>query len=161
MLNAGVRVSMAMYAAIRNSKIQMDVLEAAARLSLSTEDLELFGAILILVKRAGAKRHKLAHGLWGYSDDLPNALLLYDPDEVLIYSAATTEFIRAVLKGEGDSSSFTTMDKSRIFVYREKELAEILAEMKTIDHLTKSLLLLLPRTQTELMSYGPSYHASL
>jgi hypothetical protein len=59
MLKTGARVSMAMFGAIVNSRIQLDVIESAARVTLPPEDFEIFGALMVLVKRAGAKRHKL------------------------------------------------------------------------------------------------------
>lgn len=61
MVKGDVRSSIAMYSALTSSQAQMAVLEAAARISLSPDDLNLFGAVLTLVKRAGAKRNKLAH----------------------------------------------------------------------------------------------------
>lgn len=145
MLRAGVQVSAAMYRAIFNFKIQMDVLEAAARLSLSQEDFELFGAIMVIVKRTGTKRHNLAHGLWGYTDGLPNALILFDPDEVLTYSASIADFMRSMYQGNFEAT-YEKPDLSKIFVYREKDLSEILSEMRSVDEMTKTFATL---------SFGP------
>jgi hypothetical protein len=61
MLGAAARPSMAMYSALSSSAAQMAALQAAADVALSRERLELFGALLILVKRAATKRNKIAH----------------------------------------------------------------------------------------------------
>jgi hypothetical protein len=64
MLKGDVRSSVAMYSALTSSQAQMAALEAAAGVSLPPDDLKLFGAVIKLIKRAGAKRNKLAHWLW-------------------------------------------------------------------------------------------------
>ncbi len=98
MLKGGARPSIAMYSALTSSAAQMAALEAAARVSLSPDDLGLFRAILVLVKRAGAKRNKIAHWLWGDSPEIPEALLLVDPEAVLLQHVNTKEFAQAIEK---------------------------------------------------------------
>jgi hypothetical protein len=137
MLDAGVRASVAIYAAILNSKAQMDALEAAAKVTLEPKDFKLFGAVIILIKRAGSKRHKLAHWLWGYAPEIKDALLLFDPNAVLDLSVATSVFIKSVINGNYTTEERSTLDKSRVFVYREKDMLEILNEVQNVDAISR------------------------
>jgi hypothetical protein len=141
MLKAGVRVSVAMYGAILSSQAQMDALEAAARVTLGPEDFRLFGAVLTLVKRAGSKRHKLAHWLWGYSPEITDALLLIDPDAVLEFSAGHSEFLKAIEEGDFAAQRLR-LDLSRVFVYRKRDFDEILDEMHNVDKTTRTFAVL-------------------
>jgi hypothetical protein len=129
MLDAGVRPSMAMYGAIQNSRAQMDALEAAAKSVLSEGDFELFGAVMTIIKRAAAKRHKIAHWVWAYSAQIPDALVLIDPDAFLEYNVKSSELIAAVKAGDFSVTS-TEVDLSRAFAYRDKDFLEIINELR-------------------------------
>jgi hypothetical protein len=129
MLKAGVRASTAMYGAILSSQAQMDALEAAAKATLNKRDFELFGAVMVVIKRAGAKRHKIAHWIWAYSDQIPDALVLIDPDALLEYHTKSSEMMMAARAGDFSVTS-TKVDLSHAFVYRSNDFADIIAELK-------------------------------
>jgi hypothetical protein len=59
---------------------------------------------MLLVKRAGAKRHKVAHWIWGYSPETPDALILTDPDAVTEFNVAMRDFLDAEERGEATES---------------------------------------------------------
>ena len=141
MLKGDVRPSIAMYAALTSSQAQMAALEAAARASLAADDRKLFGAVLVLVKRAGAKRNKIAHWLWGESPEIKDALILFDPDSVLDHHTRVKAFVDKLSDmALIDLMDFTTpapqMDTSNAFVYRDREFVEIITEFLNTLHIT-------------------------
>jgi hypothetical protein len=145
MLGAAARPSMAMYSALSSSAAQMAALQAAADVALSRERLELFGALLILVKRAATKRNKIAHWLWGTSVQVPNALILLNPDAVHGLHTQNAEYMAACKNGQtvADPSTLPPLDLSEAFVYRQQEFTEILAEIDEVRSLTVSFALML------------------
>jgi hypothetical protein len=132
MLKGGVRASVAMYGAIRNAQAQLDALEAAAKVTLLPDDLRLFSAVMILVKRAGAKRHKMAHWLWGHSLQIDNALVLIDPDAELEFSTQSAELYTRIKEGD-IHPPYPEFDFTNAYVYRKKDFSEIIRELWSIQ----------------------------
>jgi hypothetical protein len=133
MIKGDARSSIAMYAALTSSQAQMAALEAAARASLTADDLKLFGAVLVLVKRAGAKRNEIAHWLWGESLEIKDALVLFEPNSVLEHHTRVREFVDKL----SDMDLMTLMDSTipapqmdtlSAFVYRDTDFVEIISE---------------------------------
>jgi hypothetical protein len=141
MLKGGVRASMAMYGAIRSSQTQMAALEAAARTTLQQDDFRLFSAVMTLVKRAGLKRHKVAHWVWGHSHEIPDALVLINPDAILDFDTTQKEYLTAIHGGEFGAST-AILDLSQGFVYREKDFTEIIGELRDVAVITSRFAVL-------------------
>jgi hypothetical protein len=78
-----------MYLSLRGS--QGAVLRAAAESILPKDDYQLFEAALAVISRAKAERDKIAHGLWGFCDDLPDDLILLSSRYALIGYANSVE----------------------------------------------------------------------
>jgi hypothetical protein len=62
---------LAIFTALRSSRVQHEVLTAAAEIVLAAADNELLSALLVLHKEAETERNFFAHGIWGQvgSDD--------------------------------------------------------------------------------------------
>jgi hypothetical protein len=74
-------------------------------------------------------RHRLAHDLWCYSDDLPDALLLLESEASFGFAVDRNRFQfspNALMKAVKGAPVFPV---DRIFVYREKDLSEIVGQM--------------------------------
>jgi hypothetical protein len=86
------------YLALETDGPKRAAIRAAANASLSPDRLELLQAIFSLTDTATRQRNKLAHWVWGYSPDLPDAFILADPraavldgprpDQMFVYRAA-------------------------------------------------------------------------
>ncbi|MFC6657143.1 hypothetical protein ACFQEX_17550 [Roseibium salinum] len=121
----------AVYSALNNQGIQRQALNAAAkaRFGETSEQFEVFSAVLAMCTRAGKIRHTLAHWRWGVSSDLPDALLLADPRDVKLVNLTMTN-MRSIrpLDGEKHGERLerlfknVTFDTSAIFVYQPKHL---------------------------------------
>jgi hypothetical protein len=160
---------MAMYGALTSTQAQMAALQAAAKASLSPEHLELFSALLVVVKRSAVHRNKVAHWLWGISEQVPDALILVNPDAVLDLHTNNGEYMARWKEGKKvpDPSTLPGLDLSEAFVYGEQEFREIIDDLTDVWSLTNSFAFLIisgatpndvqfqmlsvsPRIQTEL-----------
>jgi hypothetical protein len=148
MLKGDTQAAVAMYAALTSSQAKMDALEAAARVSLVGDDRRLFAAVLILVKRAGAKRNRVAHWLWGECPQIPNALILIDPDAVLDFHTDVKEFMQA-LSEDKLGVPRPKVDIARAFVYRSADFAEIISEFINIYSMSVKLSTAFAETHRE------------
>jgi hypothetical protein len=83
-LHANEKAAVAMYANVENRATQLRLIDAAAEASLPKDHYEAISALLTSIVRPAMKeRDKLAHWTWGYSDELPDALLLADVENTL------------------------------------------------------------------------------
>jgi hypothetical protein len=73
--------AVALFLAIKTSKTQRDALSVVARLLLRGNDLDAFEALLAVYGGLEKQRNALAHGLFGVSDAIPDALLWSDTQD--------------------------------------------------------------------------------
>ena len=78
-LHADPLTGMAMYAALSGGEGRKAVLKAAAQTRLSNSDFLLTDIVFNWTAPARKIRNDFAHHLWGYSEDVPDAVLLIDP----------------------------------------------------------------------------------
>jgi hypothetical protein len=157
-LRAEAAPTMAMLQAIRSASAQIDMIEAAASSKLAGEQLEMFDAIIRLVRNAAKKRHPIAHHIWAFAMDMVDAALLIEPSAYLemFVTLSTTE-----------TAQLLDIDNKRVMVYRERDFQEIIEEMKAvlscidrvtfILHGTKNLS---PKTY-EMLSAEPLFQEAL
>lgn len=84
-LHADSSAGVAMYLSLSGGEARRSALEAAASNSLDDHTLEIFRLTMKSIKPVRERRNQLAHGLWGMSPDLPDALLLQSPNEDVIH----------------------------------------------------------------------------
>ncbi len=83
-LHANEKAAVAMYAGVENRAAQLRLIDAAAEASLPTEYYNAISVLLTAIVRPATKeRDRLAHWTWGYSDELPEALLIAEPEHTL------------------------------------------------------------------------------
>jgi hypothetical protein len=137
-LRAEAAPSVAMLHAVRSSSAQMDMILAAGWAKLFDPELEMFEAVIQLARTASKKRNTIAHHVWAYSHDLPNALLLIDPEA---YSDMFVELQRTFGSEEPTAGWFPLdNDKSRTLVYRKNDFLEIITELKIVARSTTFLI---------------------
>jgi len=84
LLHANEQAVLAMYSGLENRSAQLRMIRAAAESSLPKDHAEVITTMLtVLVKPVMTERDKLAHWTWGYSDQLPVALLLAQPSRTM------------------------------------------------------------------------------
>jgi hypothetical protein len=143
MLSAEAAPTAAMFYAVRSSSAQMDMILAAGWAKLYDPELEIFEAVIQAARSAARKRNAIAHHVWGYTTDLPEALLLIEPEAYSDIFVA----IQDVLKWPpGDRWDRGQIDASRTWVYRENDFLEIIAELRTVARCTTFLINYLHRS---------------
>lgn len=80
-LGAEAAPALAIYGVLESQSLQRKALVAAAsaHFEKSPSEFEIFSAVISAAECAQADRHRLAHGVWAKSEQLPDALLVVDP----------------------------------------------------------------------------------
>jgi hypothetical protein len=133
MLAGDNEVGVAMYLSLRNERTQREALEAAARTTLRGDWLLCFLAIQWLANTAYKARNDIAHSSWGWSEELPDALLLI-PHSVGSRQMAAARKRSVVVKMGQNPAAMATFPL--IQVYRAKDFNLISASCYTLcNHL--------------------------
>lgn len=81
----------AIYSVLRQGQIQAKALDAVSRVTLEKDDQQLLRDLMKVLRGASDARDKLAHRLWFYDDQLPEAVVLTDPALAWMMAAAVTK----------------------------------------------------------------------
>jgi len=149
MLGANAAPSIAMFYALTSGAAQMAALRAAAAsvLDEGSRDHELFEVIIQQAERAARPRHRFAHWVWGHCNELPDALLLIDPEALVKHDMADNRF-HAPHDGRG---LLGPLDRSRVYVYREQDITEILADLEEASYCASHFrMLLIPKLRGQM-----------
>jgi len=141
LLNAEEQPILAMYAALENRTSQLRALTAAAKSKLPPHEFEIFEVLrLRFVRPVMKERDRLAHWCWGYSGEIPDALLLTEPNEkVLVH-------IKVI-----DKAPSPILDRGKIFVVKAPDLDRTLARLATTtDYLSKFMGAMWPKNPSVL-----------
>jgi hypothetical protein len=142
MLGVAARPVMAMLNAVTSTSAQMDMIEAAGGAKLFDPDLEIFEAVIKVARGAAKKRNAIAHHIWAYSEELPDALLLVDPEGQGDLSVRIQEAMYSTAK---TTTLTLSPDLEWISVYRENDFRQIVDELKTLVECVQLLILYLHR----------------
>ena len=135
MLGARAEPAARMFTALNSSNAKIDALSAVARSVLVPENLEMFEAIMMVTRPAARARHRLAHDLWCYSDDLPDALLLLDATANFDFTLQQAIFrLQNPMVTLVEGRTAPTFPKDRVFVYRERDLEEIKDQVSNVGN---------------------------
>lgn len=147
MLGENPRPAAAIYGALTSDTSKRAALRAVAKVALrNQQEKDVFEAILDLYKTCAKHRNKIAHWIWGWSKELPDAVLLMDPSEHMAKSVETGEWYAEYGKYwdtltkaamEGRVSSFVPGKGPRleppkppefspdgIYIFKQKDFAE-------------------------------------
>jgi len=138
LLGAEAHTGMKMYQALSGSAAQQAVLRAVARDRLSRAMQDELEEILQAFKNAARKRNKVVHGIWHFSEALPDALVWCDSaDSLLSHSEFWTGWNSH--KTEADQVAWALSAKAsrppHYLTYDQRDFEEILMEMQDVLHL--------------------------
>jgi hypothetical protein len=88
-----------MYLRLTNAESRRSVLTAAAEAMLSKDDYALFERTMKAIAPVRARRNDFAHGMWGYSSELKDALLWVGGDDYIAYDTIMAGATRADSSG--------------------------------------------------------------
>jgi hypothetical protein len=89
--------AMEVFLSLRRSSAQREALQAAAKVTLSGNELVAFEALMILYKSLESQRNDLAHGCFGDSEKLEDAIFWV---ELKHHVQTNTKAIASELRGE-------------------------------------------------------------
>lgn len=120
LLGAQSRPVIAMHSALTSTQAQMAALRAAAKTMVTDEYWNTFDAALVVVKKLAKERNRVAHWIFGYSNQVPDALLLVNP----------VDFIDGeVIYQEGVAKGANVLDmslrKKGVLVYDKPEFERV------------------------------------
>jgi len=121
--------AVALFLAIKTSKTQRDALSVVAPLLLRGDDLDAFEALLSVYEGLEKQRNALAHGLFGVSDAIPDALLWSDMQDHanFLINVYLNEY-----KGEPLPDPHQKLRKD-MFVYERQDLEELLCNLMELQ----------------------------
>jgi hypothetical protein len=135
-LRAEAAPTAAMLYAIRSSSAQIEMVLAAGSVKLFDPELEIFEAVIQTAKTVAKKRNHIAHHVWAYTTELPEALLLIEPEA---YSDMFVE-LQEAFKLPSAGWTFLHPDRERTWVYRENDFLQIITDLKTVARCTTFLI---------------------
>jgi hypothetical protein len=135
--HAGSGISM--YLALVGGSAQNATVRAAAAHNLSPADNQVFESILNVVEAVSKRRNKVAHHLWAEWPDMPDAIVLQDPEQTIIANAGN-------LRDLDGPKEFTAQDRTiwhqfgelRDMVYKEKDFKILIRDIKRAIILVKN-----------------------
>jgi hypothetical protein len=119
MLGANPAPAAAMYSALSGAQAQRSVFRAVAEVALPGHELEIFEAIFSIYSTAAKERNKIVHWVWGHSPQIPDGVLLCDPDVLMDYRVKIEQYkIRILARERIQAPEFP---KDQIFVYYQHD----------------------------------------
>lgn len=127
-------VTMEMYAAFDSFAVQKKMLLTAAEKMLGPRYFKVFGYTMSAINRAYDQRNKLAHCILGVSHDpkLTDCVLLVEPEHFWRLRVARHKHSQRNKKAANQLLVWSKMphfDPNVIFVYRKRELEQIVKQM--------------------------------
>lgn len=125
---------------IKGTANYFDIIEAAAKHKLKGRELETAKFVMSRVRHDAKNRNKIAHFLWAFCDELPDAVILVDPTEHVKYLAKVQQRIRS----SEPTMVAPKLNKNCCYVYKISDFNRIYLDMEkttnAILHFNRFLL---------------------
>ncbi len=130
LLHANEKAVLAIYTGLENRAAQLRMIESAASAILPQDHADIVSVVLnALVRPSMRYRDKLAHWCWGFTDELPDALLIRDQEQHL---ARLAEGLRKQAETRVPIN-IVGADHSTIFVVRDGDLDRYLDQLSKLE----------------------------
>jgi len=135
LLHANQKAAVAMYSGIENRAAQLRLIVCAAEASVPPDHFNVLSVLISAIIRPAMKeRDKLAHWAWGFSDDLPDALLISEPARTL------ESLMKALISQPGIEHAAVPINFNQIFVVRDGDLEGVIERsIAAKDHLRMAM----------------------
>lgn len=137
LLKADIEVGTSVYQAFNGLEVRKKMLFKAAEKAVPEWQKIAIEAVWKATAGSRNERDRFCHHVWGYSRDLPNALLLMDSSVVVDSNVSR----RQKAKGGPGGSIIAPkpLDKSKILVYRKADFDKALEEVRSASWLVTLL----------------------
>jgi hypothetical protein len=131
LLHANQKAILAIYSGLENRAAQLRMITSAAEAVLASDHFDVVEVLMRIDIRPSMRyRDKLAHWCWGYSDQLPDALLLREPADKL---ANMTDFVNLQQHAYRVSRDIP-INFDTIFVVTGSDLDRALEQLVEVQH---------------------------
>lgn len=144
-LKADFQLVINMLWAISGSHGRDAAMNAAAKYALSGDELQVFETIAQQARKCRNRRNEFVHNIWGWSEELPDALLLFRHSHIAERMAAVDAYyhrhdplktgwpvaIGAVASGDPE---WPRINSEEVDVYREPDLVADLLRFERVLH---------------------------
>jgi hypothetical protein len=123
LLHANEKAALAMYSAVENRAAQLRMISSAAESTLKPSHFDAISVLLSSAIRPCMKeRDRLAHWCWGYSDQVPEYLLITEPSNklALLLNAVNNQ-------AKGLKPPTIRVDFNKVFVLTAEDLERTLS----------------------------------
>jgi hypothetical protein len=122
MLGTSADLVAAIYRQIQAALSRDALIQAVAEEKLSGEELDLFHIIWKLSQSPNKQRNKIAHGVWGIADDIPDALIMVNPLDSLerqakVWAMSQQQFLHGLPANYNSIPALT----ENMMVYRKND----------------------------------------
>lgn len=118
MLKTDIQTGVAMYHALTSAEARKAALFAAADIAMLEWEAILLRAVIRACRASRNQRNDFAHGIWGVSPDVPDAIMLLDAEVVMEHNVSVRQPVmvdgQRVIRPKG-------IDNKRVWVYRQKD----------------------------------------
>jgi hypothetical protein len=122
-------VGVGIYQAVYTGSLKRNVLLLAGEQALSPIEQAIFATLVDLVKGIGERRNKIAHAIWGWSAQVPDALLAIQPLDLLKYGVHWREFDPDTDPYEVIQEPLSAKD---VQVYVQQDFTELMSDILAI-----------------------------
>lgn len=132
MLGENLTAGVALFTALRNARAQREAVQAVGASALSEQHNALLLAITAIYTSSGKLRNDIAHGIFGFSFDVEQAMIWVSSADYANYNASTYGKLAKLGESFVDHSELEKV----MFVYKMKDFEEALSEIKYAHNLT-------------------------
>lgn len=139
LLGADAAPAHAIFSILQTQTLQNKALEAAAKSTLSLDDLDIFAATLSVANSVQKTRNRLAHWAWGRCEQRPDLLLLGDPDGLKERDTRVAAHFQSMKSGSKmnllETFAVVQFDCSRFYAYTKADLEREVRDLEEADEI--------------------------
>lgn len=145
MLGANPRPAAVVYGCLSGTAAQKAALTAVANLIFDDELRSVFDGVIWHFSRAAKMRNRIVHWVWGYSPDIPDAVVLINPQAVIEHNVIGKDVETQIAKiraGQKPDTPFLPIYENAYLYYAQdfEELTAAIREVNTFSALLNQVL---------------------
>jgi hypothetical protein len=122
-----------LFADIRNIGPQIGALTKIANSTLQQKECDILTCVVAEIESVRTERNRIAHSVWGYSPDLPDAALFCTSDDMLDFFIALRlagQFVKGDWRKTKLGKQGLSFDEATTYIYRRPDFEEVIARMR-------------------------------
>jgi hypothetical protein len=111
-----------LYVSLESAKSKQSAIMALAVGNLHEQKVEMLRRLISYTKSQQKSRDKIAHWIWGISDQLPDSMILCDPKSIWMHSGKSLSQMRAAFKENTMFLWAPFMNPNLVYAYSKEDL---------------------------------------